>query len=94
MEEWYTIVLDMELFLVRRRVREVSWTNSQQIAFYKLKGTYLFAQMFGIFEIDGTMNKVGAESGLHHFQLVHSYFNKLFDQYYSLKAKNILPVQK
>jgi hypothetical protein len=50
--------------------------------------------MFGIFEIDGTMNKVGAESGLHHFQLVHSYFNKLFDQYYSLKAKNILPVQK
>ena len=65
MEEWYTIVLDMELFLVRRRVREVSWTNSQQIAFYKLKGTYLFAQMFGIFEIDGSMNKVGAESGLH-----------------------------
>jgi catechol 2,3-dioxygenase-like lactoylglutathione lyase family enzyme len=93
MKDWYSIALDMEPFFVRGRPEKVSWTKSQQIAFFKLHGSYPYAQMFGIFEIDGTAAQIGNDPGLHHFQLAHGNFDELFKRYDRLKAKRILPVQ-
>lgn len=94
MKEWYTVALDMEPFFVRGRPEKVAWTKSQQIAFFKLHGNYPYAQMFGIFEVDGTQDQIGVDPGLHHFQLAHGDFDELFDRYDRLKAQGILPVQK
>jgi hypothetical protein len=38
MKEWYTQALYFEPFFVRPRPEKVSWTESQQIAFFKLRG--------------------------------------------------------
>lgn len=94
MKDWYTIALDMEPFFVRGRPDQISWTGSQKIAFFKLHGTYPYAQMFGIFEVDGLENKVGNNPGLHHFQLAHGSFDELFARYEQLKTKGISPIQK
>jgi len=93
MKEWYTVALDFEPFFVRGRPEKVSWTGSQQIAFFRLKGEYPYAQMFGIFEIDGTDDQIGSDPGLHHFQLAHNDFDELFNRYERMKEKGISPVQ-
>ena len=94
MKDWYQMALDAQPFFVRERPKEVSWTESQQIAFFKLKGDYPYAQMLGIFEVDGTKNQAGQEPGLHHFQLAHGNFDELFARYDNLKERGILPIQK
>ena len=94
MMDWYSVTLDMEPFFVRERPEESSWTKSQQIAFFKLHGIYPYAQMLGIFEVDGTGSKVTEDPGLHHFQLAHGNFDELFLRYDHLKANNIMPIQK
>ena len=94
MKDWYKIALDMEPFFTRGRPEEVSWTKSQQIVFFKLYGLYPHAQMFGIFEVDGTEKKVGIDPGLHHFQLAHSNFEELFNRYECLKKNGIVPIQR
>jgi catechol-2,3-dioxygenase len=50
--------------------------------------------MFGIFEVDGTENKVMDNPGLHHFQLAHENFDELFARYEHLKTKGIFPIKK
>jgi len=94
MRDWYTVALDSEPFFVRKRPKEVSWTQSQQIAFFKLHGVYPYAQMLGVFEVDGTNKKDGTDPGLHHFQLAHGNFDELFTRYDRLKAAGIMPIQK
>ena len=93
MKDWYTQALDFEPFFVRPRPEKLSWTKSQQIAFFRLRGDYPYAQMLGIFEIDGTQDQVGTDPGLHHFQLAHKNFDELFDRYDQMKANGILPIQ-
>jgi len=95
MKNWYKIALDIEPFFVRERPKEVSWTQSQQIAFFKLHGIYPYAQMLGVFEVDEINgSKVGIDPGLHHFQLAHGNFEELFSRYDRLKAEGIIPFQK
>ncbi len=93
MKNWYTVALDMEPIFVRGRPEKVSWTGSQQIAFFRLRGQYPYAQMFGVFEIDNTADKITNDPGLHHFQLAHGSFDELFDRYDKLKASGVLPFQ-
>ena len=78
LKDWYSKALCTEPFFTRPRPPETSWTGAQQIAFYKLPGEYPFAQVFGIFEVDGTTVVPGADPGLHHFQLAHGSFDELF----------------
>ncbi|MBT7956165.1 MAG: hypothetical protein HN731_13300 [Rhodospirillaceae bacterium] len=96
MKDWYTKALDVEPFFVRPRPDpdKISWTKSQQIAFFRLRGDYPYAQMFGVFEIDGIADQIGNDPGLHHFQLAHGSFDELFDRYDKMKAQGILPFQK
>ena len=94
MNNWYEIALDSQPFLTRERPKEASWTGSQRISFFKLHGIYPYAQMLGIFEVDGTKKQVGQEPGLHHFQLSHGNLEELFARYDNLKTKGILPIQK
>ncbi len=94
MKDWYTVALDVQPFFVRERPKKVSWTGSQQIAFFKLHGIYPYSQMLGVFEIDDTNYQVGNNPGLHHFQLAHGNFEELFARYDRLKAGGIIPIQK
>ncbi len=89
--DWYTKALCTESFFTRPRPPETSWTGAQQIAFFKLPGEYPYAQVFGIFEVDGTVEAPGTDPGLHHFQLAHGSLDELFDRYDHLKAHGILP---
>ena len=91
LKDWYSKALCTEPFFTRPRPPETSWTGAQQIAFFKLPGEYPFAQVFGIFEVDGTTAVPGADPGLHHFQLAHGSFDELFDRYDLLKYHGILP---
>ena len=93
LKDWYTTVLGVEPFFTRPRVEKVSWTKSQQIAFFKLTGEYPHAQVFGIFEVDGTTEQPSADPGLHHFQMAHASFDELFDRYGTLKKAGIKPIQ-
>jgi catechol-2,3-dioxygenase len=94
MKDWYTVTLDMEPFFIRERPKETSWTKSQQIAFFKLYGVYPYAQMLGVFEVDGTKKRANEDPGLHHFQLAHGNFDELFMRYDRLKERGIMPIQK
>ena len=94
MKDWYTVTLDMEPFFIRERPKETSWTKSQQIAFFKLYGVYPYAQMLGVFEVDGTKNQANEDPGLHHFQLAHGNFDELFMRYDRLKEQGVMPIQK
>ncbi len=94
MKDWYTVTLDMEPFFIRERPKEPSWTKSQQIAFFKLYGVYPYAQMLGVFEVDGTKNQANEDPGLHHFQLAHGNFDELFMRYDRLKEQGVMPIQK
>ena len=94
MKDWYTVTLDMEPFFIRERPKETSWTKSQQIAFFKLYGVYPYAQMLGVFEVDGTKNQAKEDPGLHHFQLAHGNFDELFMRYDRLKEQGVMPIQK
>jgi len=94
MKDWYTIALDTEPFFIRERPKEPSWTKSQHIAFFKLHGVYPYAQMLGVFEVDGTRKQCGEDPGLHHFQLAHKNFDELFMRYDHLKSEGIMPIQK
>ena len=94
MKDWYSAALDMEPFFIRERPEEPSWTEAQQIAFFKLHGVYPYAQMLGIFEVDNTKSQADKDPGLHHFQLAHGNFEELFLRYDYLKARGIMPVQK
>ena len=87
MKDWYTVTLDMEPFFIRERPKETSWTKSQQIAFFKLYGVYPYAQMLGVFEVDGTKKRANEDPGLHHFQLAHGNFDELFMRYDRLKEQ-------
>jgi len=93
LKDWYTTVLGVEPFFTRPRVEKVSWTKSQQIAFFKLTGEYPHAQVFGIFEVDGTTERPNVDPGLHHFQMAHASFDELFDRYDTLKKAGITPIQ-
>ena len=94
MKDWYTVTLDMEPFFIRKRPKEPSWTKSQQIAFFKLYGVYPYAQMLGVFEVDGTKKRANGDPGLHHFQLAHGNFDELFMRYDRLKEQGVMPIQK
>jgi catechol-2,3-dioxygenase len=94
MKDWYTVTLDMEPFFIRERPKETSWTKSQQIAFFKLYGVYPYAQMLGVFEVDGLKNQANEDPGLHHFQLAHGNFDELFTRYDRLKEQGVMPIQK
>jgi catechol-2,3-dioxygenase len=94
MKDWYTVTLDMEPSFIRERPKEPSWTKSQQIAFFKLYGVYPYAQMLGVFEVDGTKKRANEDPGLHHFQLAHGNFDELFMRYDRLKERGIMPIQK
>ena len=93
LKDWYVKALSTEPFFTRPRPEEVSWTEAQQIAFFKLAGVYPYQQVLGIFEVDGTTEFPNKDPGLHHFQLGHASFDELFDRYDTLKKYNILPAQ-
>ena len=69
MKDWYTIALDTEPFFIRERPKEPSWTKSQHIAFFKLHGVYPYAQMLGVFEVDGTRKQCGEDPGSASFSI-------------------------
>ena len=91
LKDWYITALSREPFFIRPRPKEVSWTGSQQIAFFKLAGEYPYSQVLGIFEVDGTVETPGTDPGLHHFQMAHASFDELFERFDILKAQGILP---
>ena len=93
LKNWYIKVLAIEPFFVRQRPEEVSWTEAQQIAFFKLAGDYPYSQVLGIFEVDGTTNAPSTDPGLHHLQLAHGSFDELFHRYDLLKEHDIKPAQ-
>ncbi|MEE2746135.1 MAG: hypothetical protein VX617_04545, partial [Pseudomonadota bacterium] len=91
LKNWYITALSSQPFFIRPRPKEVSWTGSQQIAFFKLAGEYPYSQVLGIFEVDGTIEAPGTDPGLHHFQMAHGTFDELFARYDNLKDAGILP---
>ena len=93
MRDWYVTALATEPFFTRGRPEKTSWTKSQQIAFFKLTGSYPYTQILGIFEVDGTGDTPGTDPGMHHFQMAHADFDQLFDRYEFLKAAGISPSQ-
>ena len=93
MRNWYSKTLGMEAFFIRGRPDKPSWTQSQQIAFFKLHGIYPYLQMLGIFEVENTMSQANKDPGLHHFQPAHGNFEELFMRYDRLKTQGIIPIQ-
>lgn len=91
LQRWYQTVLGLEPFFVRGRQLEPAWTGAQSIAFFRMRGTFPYGQIFAIFEIDGTEMMQGNDPGLHHMQFKHGEINELFRRYELLLKHKILP---
>ena len=94
MKAWYQVVFGMPPFFVTEKYENPGFEGADgvtKVAFFRLRGTFPFNQIFAIFAVDGTGDKPGMDPGFHHGQLRHASLEDLFARFEALKECGILP---